>query len=209
MATPQTPEELVTYYQNTLIIQYKRSVKAWQTIGALSTEVVANLIYTQVQDAFNLDTAIGNQIDILGTYVGANRFLANFTSLNTYFAMPLYSNAGAGSVVGFAQYSDVVAPVGYWRLYTTVDVSYSLTDGQMRDLVKYLIAIHGSDTTNASIDLILLEFFGTYVTLTDNEDMTLTYTHDATNDPFQLFKIVDFIGALPAPAGVMINVVSI
>lgn len=205
----QTAGDVVDYYQNLLIIQYKRSVKAFQTVGAVSTEIVADLIYTQVQNAFDLNTAIGNQIDILGTYVGAQRFLANFSSLNTYMAFPEYTDAGAGSVVGFSQYTDVNPPVGYWRLYSTVDVSYILTDGQMRDLVQYLIAVHASDFSNASIDDIMLAFFGQYVTVTDNEDMTMVYTHDATNDPFQLFAIVEFLGLLPRPAGVGVTVINV
>lgn len=79
----------------------------------------------------------------------------------------------------------------------------------MRDLTRYLIAVHASDMTNASIDNIMFEFFTTYVTLTDNEDMTLTYTHDATNDPFQLFAIVLYLNALPKPAGVLVTVIQI
>lgn len=205
----QTPEEIVAFYQNLLIVQYTRLPNASGTIEALSQQVVANMIYTQVQNAFDLQTAIGQQIDILGTYVGARRFLANFSSTNTFMAFPFYADAGAGSVVGFAEYTDVNPPVGYWRLYTTIDVSLTLTDGQMRDLTKYLIAVHASDTTNASIDNILFAFFTTYVTLTDNEDMTLTYTHDATNDPFQLFAIVQYMNALPKPAGVLVNVINI
>lgn len=206
---PTTPEELVTYYQNLLIIQYKRSVKAWQTIEALSTETVASNIYQQVQAGFDVTTAIGNQLDILGVYVGAHRFLANFTSSNQFMAFPLYTNPFANLVVGFAEYTNIVDPMGYWLLYVTQGTSYILTDGQLQDLIQYLIAVHASDNTNSSIDDIFLEFFGSYVTTTDNEDMTLTYTHDATNDPFELFAIVDFIGALPHPAGVEINVVSI
>lgn len=206
---PQTPEELVTYYQNLLIIQYKRSVKAFQTIGALSTEVVADNIYQQVEAAFDVTTAIGNQLDILGAYVGAHRLLANFISSDQFMAFPFYANIHADLVVGFAQYADVDPPMGYWLLYVTIGTSYILTDGQMQSLIQYLIAVHASDHTNASIDLIFEQFFGQYVTLTDNADMTLTYTHDATNDPFQLFAIVDFIGALPHPAGVEINVVTI
>lgn len=208
MAT-QTPEQIVAYYQNLLIIQYKRLNKAALTVGVLSEQVVAGMIYNQVLNAFDLTTAIGEQIDILGTYVGANRFLANFSSTNTFMAFPVYANAGAGTVVGFSQYTDVNPPVGYWRLYTTVDVSLVLTDGQMSELIKYLIAVHASTMTNGSIDDILFRFFGQYVTLTDNMDMSLTYTHDATNDPFQLFEIVQYMNALPQPAGVTVNVVSI
>lgn len=205
----QTPDEVIAYYQNLLIIQYKRLPKAFQTIGALSEQVTANLIYNAVLNAFDLNTAIGEQIDILGAYVGARRFLANFSSTNTFMAFPFYADAGAGSVVGFAQYTDANPPVGYWRLYTTVDTSLVLTDGQMRDLAKYLIAVHASDMSNASIDDIMYRFFGQYVTVDDGYDMSMTYTHDATNDPFQLFAIVEYMNALPRPAGVTVNVINV
>lgn len=201
-----TIDELIAYYQNLLIIQYKTLPRASATIGALATEIIADLIYTQVQDGFDVNTAIGDQLDILGVYVGARRFLANFSSTATYMAFPLYSNAGASSVVGFSSYSDVSAPVGYWRSYRTTDVPLTLSDGQMQLLIKYLIAIHFSDTSVSSIDLILQEFFGNYLILTDNRDMTITYTH-TSSDPSQLFSIINYMGILPKPAGVGINIV--
>jgi hypothetical protein len=206
---PVTAAQLVAYYQNLLIIQYKNSVKAFQTIGALSTQVVASNIYQQVQAGFDVTTAIGNQLDLLGAYVGAHRFLANFSSSNQFMAFPLYANPNANTVVGFSQYTDLTPPMGYWLLYTTQGTSYVLSDGQLRDLIQYLIAVHASDHTNKSIDLILEQFFGSYVTLTDGGNMTLTYTHNATLDPFQLFAVVNYLNALPHPAGVQINVVTI
>jgi len=203
-----TVDDLIAYYQNLLIIQYKTLVKATSTIAALATEVVASMIYTQVQDGFNLDSAIGVQLDTLGAYVGAYRFLANFTFSNNFMAYPLYSNVSASSVVGFSSYSDVTPPIGYWKLYSTTGASLTMSDGELQLLTKYMIAVHASDMTISSIDLILQTYFGTYATLTDNLDMTITYTHNSL-DTSQLFSIVEFIGALPKPAGVGVNVVTI
>lgn len=203
-----TDQELVDYYTNLLVIQYKTLPLAIGTIDALATEVVANQIYSQVLNGFDIETAIGEQLDILGSYVGANRFLANFSSSAGYMAFPLYADATASTVVGFSLYADTVAPVGYWRLYSTTDTSLTMSDGEMRLLIQYLIALHASDTTIYSIDLLLQEFFGQYATLTDNFDMTITYTHNST-DPSQLFAIAQFIDALPKPAGVGITVVTI
>jgi len=201
-------DELIVYYQNLLIIQYKTLAKASANIAALAKEVIADLIYTQVQNAFDLTTAIGAQLDTLGAYVGAFRFLANFSSLNGYFALPLYANPGAGAVVGFSEYTDLTDPVGYWKLYTTIDVSLSMSDGQLQSLTQYLIALHACDMSVSSIDLILQQFFGQYLTLTDNLDMTITYTHLST-DPFELFSIVQYMNAFPKPAGVGISIVVI
>jgi len=204
-----TADQLVAYYQNLLIIQYKSKPKAAATVGLLSTQVIADLIYSQVQDGFDLSSATGNQLDIIGAYVGVYRRLAGFTpSTLTYLQLPDYADGPTG-FGGFADYSDVVAPVNYWALYSSVPTAYVLSDGQMSQLIAYVIAVHISDHSNASIDLILQRFFGIYATLTDNGDMTMTYTHDATNDPNLLFAIVNFLGLLPQPAGVAVSVVNI
>ena len=199
-------QDLVAYYVNLLIAQYKQMPKARATIQAVSTQIVADQIVAQVRDGFDPATAIGAQLDILGRYVGAQREIPGFTPLNEYWALPSYNDPNTG-YGGWASYSDVVVPSDYWRAYTTTDATLTLTDGQMRNLILYLVALHASDYSNASLDLIFQKFFGGYATIADNGNMTVTYTHDLTNDPNLLFEIVKFIGALPRPAGVAITVV--
>ena len=204
-----TDEEFVAYEVNLLIAQYKTKPKARATIALLTEHLIANQIIAQVRDGFDLTAAIGKQLDILGKYVGAQRLIPNYTPVTDYMALPEYADGGAGSVVGFASYSDAAPPTGDWRLYSTTDASLTMSDGDFRRLVQYLIAVHASDHSNESLDQIFAEFFGGYATITDNGDMTITYTHDATSDPFILFGVVDFIGALPRPAGVRPIVVTV
>ena len=204
-----TDDEFISYEQNLLIAQYRSKPKARATIGILASQLIANQIIAQVRDGFDLTTAIGKQLDILGRYVGAQRALPNFTPLTVYMALPFYADLDAGTVVGFSSYLDVDPPTGDWRLYSTTDATLTMTDGQLRELIQYLIALHASNHSNESIDDILRDFFKGYVTMVDGGDMTITYTHDETNDPFLLFKIVDFIGALPSPAGVRPIVVTV
>lgn len=202
-----TTAEQIAYYVNLLAIQYKTLNNAQSTIQALSTEVVADQIYQQVLNGFNLDTAVGAQLDILGQYVGAPREIFAYDPSIPYFALYSYTTTPPSNI-GFASYTDVTDPVDNWLSYTTSQTTYVLTDGQMRLLIAYLIAIHASDTTIYSIDLILQTFFGTYCELTDNMNMQITYTHSST-DPNFLFSIVNQLGLLPHPAGVTINVVEI
>lgn len=208
-----TNADLVEYYENLLVIQYKTKPNAVATIGALATEVVADQIYSQVLNGFNLfaangfPEAIGAQLDILAQYVGAPREIFGYSPAIPYFALYSYI-AVPPSNVGFASYTDVADPVDNWLSYTTSQTTFVLTDGQLQLLIAYLIAVHKSDTTIASIDLILQTFFGSYATLTDNEDMTLTYTHQLS-DPNHLFSIINQINALPHPAGVGITVVEV
>lgn len=202
-----TTEELIAFYQQLLVIQYKTLPNALGTIGALVNEVIAGQIYAQVRDGFDIQTAIGDQLNMLAEYVGAPRKIFGYDPLIPYFSLYSYITTPP-SDVGFALYSDVTDPVDFWISYTTSETTFVLTDGQLRSLISYLIAVHKSDTTLSDIDLILQAFFGTNATLTDNEDMTITYTHQ-TSDPDLLFSIVNQIKALPHPAGVSINVVEV
>lgn len=202
-----TDSELVAYYQNLLVVQYKVLPNAQGTIGALATEVVANQIYNQVMQGFDLTTAIGAQLDVLAQYVGAPREIHGYNPLIPYFSFPPYAGPTPPDI-GFASYSDVTDPPDLWLSYSTATTTYVLTDGQLRQLIAYLIAVHASDHTLQSIDLILQTFFGVYCTMTDNEDMTMTYTHLLT-DPNYLFSIIDQLNLLPHPGGVEVIVVEI
>lgn len=208
-----TDSELIAYYVNLLAIQYKILPNATSTIQALSTQVVASQIYGSVLNGFNLfpangiPTAIGVQLDTIGEYVGAPREIFGYDPAIPYFALNDYSVTPPTNV-GFADYSDTTDPVDNWISYTTSETAYVLTDGQLLSLIQYLIAVHKSDYTLESIDLILQTFFGSYCTLTDNEDMTILYTHLLT-DPNYFFGIVNQLNLLPHPAGVEISVVEV
>lgn len=202
-----TTDELIQYYSNLLAIQYKTLPNAVGTINALATEVVADQIYSQVLNGFQLSTAIGAQLDVLAQYVGAPREIFGYSPAIPYFAFPSYTGAPAPDT-GFAFYADVGDPVDNWLSYTTAQTTYVLTDGQLRLLIAYLIAVHGSDHTVYSIDLILETFFGSFCTLIDHEDMTITYQH-LLSDPNFLFSIINQIGALPHPGGVEVIVTEI
>lgn len=201
-----TPDELDAYYQNLLILQYKTLPKAAATVGALCAQVIAGLIYTQVQGAFDVETAAGAQLDTLGRYVGAYRAIVGFAPSVDYYELPYYAD-GAPGFFGFADYGDVADPSTFWKLYNTADSAFVLSDGLLRQMIQYLIELHASDQSVASTDAICLEFFGTYVTWVDNGDMTVTFTHSASTDPNIFFELVKFLGLLPRSAGVQVIVV--
>lgn len=202
-----TLQEQIDYYVQLLIIQFKTLPNATGTIRALTTEAVADQIFSQVLNGFDLSTAVGAQLNTLAQYVGAPRTIYAYDPTVPYFAFQGYSDTLLPNV-GFASYSDTTDPIDFWLSYTTGETSFILSDGQLRSLISYMIAVHKSNTTLASIDDILQTFFGTYCTLADNEDMTVTYTHQ-TSDPNLLFSIVNQLGLLPQPAGVQVQVVEV
>lgn len=201
----QTPDQVIAYYVGLLIIQYYNKSKAQATINAFVTPVVADLIYTQVENAFDLQSAVGAQLDILADYLGAFRSIPAFVSTVTYFELTAYSSSPVANT-GFGLYTSPTDPIDYWIQYTTNAGVFVLTDPLLQQLIQYLAALYALDYTNSDIDALLVNFFGGYVKLTDNGNMTITYTHSHT-DPSIFFAIVNSLNKLPRPSGVGISVV--
>lgn len=74
-----TTQELIDYYSNLLILQYKGKPKALATIQALVKPSIMDQLPFAVRDAFGVDTAIGVQLDVIGKYAGVSRIAKTFT----------------------------------------------------------------------------------------------------------------------------------
>lgn len=65
---------LQDYYANLLIIQYNGLPKASQTIRLLTEVASGDEILNQLPEAFDVDTSVGAQLDLIGQFVGADRY---------------------------------------------------------------------------------------------------------------------------------------
>lgn len=74
-----TDAELKAYYADLLILQYRSKPRAYATIQASVDLFIQNQILFAIRDAFDIDTAIGAQLDILGKYAGVSRLVNTFT----------------------------------------------------------------------------------------------------------------------------------
>jgi len=74
-----TNNELRKYYADLLIIQYRGKPKARGMIEAIVDQVIMNQLPEKLENAFDLETAVGKQLDILGSRLGVTRnvFLRN------------------------------------------------------------------------------------------------------------------------------------
>lgn len=75
-----TTDEIAEYYANLLIIQYNQKPKARAEIKAIVTPLLMDQLPIAVRDAYNVDTAVGVQLDVLGEIVGISRNIKTFTS---------------------------------------------------------------------------------------------------------------------------------
>lgn len=74
-----TDQELLVYYSDLLILQYKGKPKATGMVQAFVNTVTEGQLPLAIQDAFNIDTASGTQLDVIGKYAGVTREGSSFS----------------------------------------------------------------------------------------------------------------------------------
>lgn len=204
MASSQTVESLIDYYKNLLIIQYHNKPKAQATIDAVVRECLANGVVFDVRDGFNIDTASGVQLDIIGKYVGVDRFYNSQDITGVHFG---YSDAFENEPVGTTGYADaadfLTKDGEFLSSRDIIGTGFSLSDNDFRTLIRLKILLNNSNFSNKQIDDDLEEIFSGDLYFVDNLDMSLEYF--TTSDLSLIVRVALSKNLLPAPMGVRIN----
>lgn len=150
MATKVSSQDIKDYYANLLIIQYRNLPNARGTIESLVGESYADGISLDVLNAFDLETAVGQQLDILGKYIGLSRqvniFLPNQTTrLNdddyrTLLKLKLITNNGRASTGEIKKSLYELFPDTI-RVYDNRDMSYTyFVSDTLQDLMTVIVS---------------------------------------------------------------------
>lgn len=202
MTQQQQIQAATDYYRARLILQYRGLTRADETISILAKAGVADMILSQLGPAFDLATATGAQLDIIGKYVGVPRNIGPSTPVD-YFGYALA--AGGGSTNGYTSALGGVNLTGvYYRANSNQRQNTDLSDVQYRFVIQLKIVLNSTDNTMYSIQNYLAMFFAGLISVVDNHDMTMTYTV-SPDVPLPLSVLEEY---LPAPMGVGISIVS-
>lgn len=198
---------VIAYYQDLLLLQYRWKDRARANIGIYSKVVLGDLIIQDIGAAFDINTATGAQLDILGKYVGAPRDSGPPEDL-PYFGFWGYTIAGESdqNLNGMKDYTDAAtnAAAVFYNYSDYGTRNTDLTDTAYRLLIRLKVILNSSNGTLASIQEYLHTFFPGLVALVDNADMTLTYTIQE-GSPLPLDTLKAF---LPKPMGVGVNYIT-
>ena len=193
-------------YVDLLILQYRDLPKAEATIKAL-VEPYKNIydVMAQFETAFDVDLAVGKQLDIIGKIVGVNR-LVPFTIPKKYFG---FSDNPLSYPMG-----DKFLTVVSYPMKDKFEIPYTtgqLNDNDYRFFIKakiikntvsaYMIRAKGNSLQNA-IDFL----FDSKAYIVDNKNMSLTIYIDSTFD-FSLTPFINQLDIIPRPQGVDIKTV--
>ena len=164
-----TPDELSAYYTNLLLIQYKSQPKAVAMVKALVKEVIGDTltIFPDVRDIWDLETATGKQLDLIGNIYGVKRYLNGANTTKNYFGMPQMSIGTPdtpNNFFGFITIAQIPAegfPATAWYWHTYPDFYTfigEMDDNTFRRLLKYLILLRSLDCNIQDIDWLLNPF---------------------------------------------------
>ena len=197
-------DEITTQYQNLLIAQYLDKSKARATIDLFTKELLADGIFWQVLDGFDLENAVGVQLDIIGKYVGIDRFFKGIVLDDDAFATNDYADLPNG--YGFADYADPLIEGGDLLTYAQVlSKTQKLDDEDYRFLMKLKIAKNNTNHSLFEIATDMNRFFGDKLRFRDNFNMSINYFYD--DSMIEIITIAKDKDCLPRPIGVALNLI--
>ena len=201
-----TVESLVAYYVNLLIIQYHNQPKAQAHIALLIDMLLMSAVMLDVLNGYDINTAVGVQLDILGKYAGVTRYydqidLTNYFGLTDYsdggsppsgeFGLSTYLTFGGNSYNGTLRYDEIV---------TTKN---ALSDNDFRVLIKLAILTNTCTMGWGEIDQKIFDLFGTTIRAESVGNMKMFYFFTTAITPLIQAMILDAI--LPKPMGVRVT----
>ena len=165
----QDIKDVKTYYADLLILQYRGKQKARDTIKLGVDIYMGDNILFQLQDILDIDTAQGEQLDIIGKILDCPRIIQGIYSDLKYFQYHVDENSLGFSTIG----NPTNATFKTIRNYN--QCKYALPDEDYRFLLKFKAAVNVMKGSIKDIDETLHSIFDGDVLLKNNQDLTITY----------------------------------
>ena len=184
-------------YSDLLIWQYQGKPKALATIKMIEDELAQSFIdLYQIQDVLNIETATGDQLDLVGKHVGQSRIV------NDYILRQFFGFKNAKNSLGFSK--EFNGGGQWYRLRDPLADSVRLPDGDYRFLIKCRIIKNYQVGTVPNIIEACRFVFGDGCTVTDNLDMTVTTSVPGGNLTQFTRYAIENLDILPRQAGTKI-----
>lgn len=193
-------ENTVQYYRDLLLYQYINAPKACATIDLLVSQALVDLLPIAVNAAFDIETATGTQLDILGEYIGFDRYVVALVPRD-YFVLDEYIT-GPANHYGLTTYADAAAniAVSMSSYVVYLDANFALEDEEYRLLLKLTILLNQSQNSTSEIASTIYTSFGAELVMSDQRDMSISYF--VTENIARIVMIARDESLLPKPMGV-------
>lgn len=196
-------KELENYYANLLIVQYNGKPKAMATVKVLARLIWINIILLQIRDAFDWQTALGVQLDIVGKWVGIDRYYkGQLFDFHPWFSLIRWKSEPDNLQGGFSRYNNFgTLKGGFLRYKDILPTQNRLPDEQFRTLIGLKIIKNNIEFTCKNIDNAIWNYFKGEV-YTTWKPMEVTYHYP--NSLNVILEVALDKNVLLAPTGVRI-----
>ncbi|MFJ0260956.1 DUF2612 domain-containing protein [Acinetobacter baumannii] len=182
-------------YVALLTSQHRDKPKFRKTVEALIYPLIGCLeCLNSLSSKFDLETATGDQLQIIADWVGAPNSIPNAVPV------PYFGFQGQPGSLTWREIDDPSVESGYWREsgmsgYTALEMSQQL----FKKVIKAKILLNKSDCSELSAKEIISLIIDKPFKFTDNKDMTVTFIFMTSYEPFEreLVKLM-----FPLPSGV-------
>lgn len=197
-------QSLENYYANLLIIQYNGKPRATATIKLFVNLLYTNMILLQIRDAFDWKTAIGKQLDIIGEWVGVNRFYdGQLFDFHPWFALIDWDNEPDNLQGGFSTFETFNTVEGGFLDYENIlPTQNKLNDTAFRIMIGLKIIKNSISTTCKNIDDAIWNYFdGKVYTVWTPDELIYYYSSELA----EVLQVALSKKVLPVPTGVRIE----
>jgi hypothetical protein len=181
---------MLTDYLNLITTEHRDKPVFIETLSAIGQPLIDMMaLIESMPEAFDIDSAVGVQLDALGVWIGRSRFIA-VPITDVYFEWDL---------------ANVGWEAGTWQgPYDPTTGLNSLPDDAYRTLLKAKIAANRWDGTIPGAYEVFGQVFGSPVIIQDNQDMSMVIA--APNNTLDAVSIALLTGGyIPLkPAGVRV-----
>lgn len=193
-----TRDTILDYYANLLIIQYRNKKKARETIKEIVKIATGDFLIYNIYNYFDVDYAVGEQLDFIGKIVGAERNVSGLDMAYKYFNYVNNIENHGFSVFGFLKKY-------IFKNRLSKQSIYSMKDSDYRTLIKFKIISNNIRAVCENIDDLIFDTFGKDINVRNNKNMSVTYVISNKNAiPVQAgYKL----GYFPVPIAVDVNMI--
>ena len=208
----QILKDLQEYFANLIILQYRYAPENRQLIAKLTDLIFANNLALKIRDlTVDVDKSIGAQLDVVGKWVGIDRYYGGELWDRPYLSFPLYSTISTSSYNqyqgGFSLYSTFADNDGGFLTYKTwQDIRTKINqmgDEYFRSLIKLKIIKNSINHTCKNIDNAIWEWSEGNV-YTTWDVMKVKYHYDSSYS--NIMTLAQYKNVLPRPTGCTLEI---
>lgn len=204
-----TLSDILEYYANLLIIQYRSKEKAIATVKLVVKSLIADNLAIDTRNAYDLETAVGVQLDVIGKWVGVDRFYKGYELERPFFAFTTYDEVSINPLKrGLVEYADWPNADGTGEIMNYNKVlsgTKKLNDDDFRFIIKLKIIQNNINHSHESIDESIFKFFGDTIIPDSDGNMSMVYFVD--KDAGLLIQVAVQKDVLPRPLSVKLDTI--